>query len=50
MVERYEPRVQLTYVTVNAVEEDNAVYVNIEFRVVTSKDKQELDIVLYRVR
>ena len=50
MIKNYEPRVAVREVRVTASEEDQAVYVTIQFFVVSSKDPQEIDIVLYRVR
>lgn len=50
MIQNYERRVAVREIKVTASEEDQAVYITIQFFVVSSKDPQEIDIVLYRVR
>lgn len=50
IVSQYEKRVQLIDVDVDAVEEDNAVYITIKFYIVTTKEPQELQLTLYKVR
>ena len=50
LIGNYEPRVNVIKTSVRASEEDQAVYITIRFNVVTAKDPQEMDLVLYRVR
>lgn len=49
-IDNYEPRVEVIDVIVRADEETQTVYVRIQFYVSMSKDPQEVDLVLYRVR
>jgi phage baseplate assembly protein W len=49
-IRRFEPRINLEEVKVQAVEEDNALYVKILFYIITEKELQDIDLVFYRVR
>lgn len=49
-VEKYEPRVRLLDTVVEYQEEENRVYIKIEFSVRLSQETQTLDLNLYRVR
>lgn len=50
MVRNYEPRVRLLEVIVTDDVDNNAVNVRITFNVLTSIDKEEVELTLYRVR
>jgi len=49
-IEAFEPRAQVQEIKATAAEDTNSVNVFIKFNVLTSKDIQDLNITLYRVR
>lgn len=49
-VETFEPRVRLIEIDVQTQPDDNSIYINIEFAVISSQNTSNLELVLYRVR
>lgn len=49
-IQNYEPRVRVIDIVVDPRPDDNSIYINIEFAVVTAKDSTNLELILYRVR
>lgn len=49
-IKNYEPRVRVIEVEVQSVPENNSIYIDIEFAVVTAKESTNLEIILNRVR
>ena len=49
-VETFEPRVKLIEVDVQTQPDDNSIFINIEFAIVSSQNTDNLELVLYRVR
>jgi phage baseplate assembly protein W len=50
VVNNFEPRVQLTEVSVNVSDENNAIYITIEFKIVNTERPLTLDLTLERTR
>lgn len=50
VVNNFEPRVQLTEVDVNVSDENNAIYITIEFKIVNTERPLTLDLTLERTR
>ncbi len=50
VVNNFEPRVQLTQVDVNVSDENNAIYITIEFKIVNTERPLTLDLTLERTR
>ena len=50
VVNNFEPRVQLTQVDVTVSDENNAVYITIEFKIVNTERPLTLDLTLERTR
>jgi phage baseplate assembly protein W len=50
VVNNFEPRVQLTQVNVTVSDEDNAIYITIEFKIVNTERPLTLDLTLERTR
>lgn len=50
VVNNFEPRVQLTEVNVNVSDENNAIYITIEFKIVNTERPLTLDLTLERTR
>ena len=49
-IQNYEPRVRVIDIVVDPRPDDNSIYINIEFAIVTAKDSTNLELILYRVR
>jgi phage baseplate assembly protein W len=50
VVNNFEPRVQLTEVNVNVSDENNAIYITIQFKIVNTERPLTLDLTLERTR
>jgi phage baseplate assembly protein W len=50
VVNNFEPRVQLTEVNVNVSDENNAIYITVEFKIVNTERPLTLDLTLERTR
>jgi phage baseplate assembly protein W len=50
VVNNFEPRVQLTQVDVSVSDENNAIYITIEFKIVNTERPLTLDLTLERTR
>lgn len=50
VVNNFEPRVQLTQVDVNVSDENNAIYITVEFKIVNTERPLTLDLTLERTR
>lgn len=50
VVNNFEPRVQLTQVNVTVSDENNAIYITIEFKIVNTERPLTLDLTLERTR
>lgn len=49
-VNRFEPRVRLLDIYIDQRPEENSIYIDIQFAVLTVKEVQNLELTLYRVR